>query len=605
MAKKYRLVSFSPGSNDNGKAVSSNLFDLSSISVDSSAGRIKSSLAIGAVESAEESMDFLGQYSNFADLTKERTNFIAFFDKSYPLRREYLRQFAQNSEIITVLDTICDEAIVNDDQNYFAYLNIDRLKSKINRNYPKADLLIDTCEAAYKKVYTTYGWDRSNSAWDYFRKLLIDGVLAFEIIYDYREDGMNAKSISLFKELDPITLEPSFAKDSNGNDIKIWYQFKGDNMRQRIIPDSNIVYISWANTNFSDASRVSYLEGLTRSFNMLRQLDNSRLMWNIQNAQKRIKFVMPAGTMSPDRAKQRLSQIKASYNEETYIDDRSGEITVNGLPKFSFSKMYFFPTVNGASPEISEVGVEGYDMNSIESLKYFWRRFILDTHIPANRFMLDPTSGQTTQMTGESAITREEYAFSRFISRIRNIFSELLLKPTWIQICLDMPEISKSEYLRTFLGLTYFEENLFTLAKERSIVAEGQNTIQSLAGLQYADQTPVFSMRFLLKKYLGISDQDWELNQKYLLGDEISHIKKSSKENADNENPMGGTADEGFSGGPFGGGTDGGFGRLGGDSMGEGSGMPDLGGGDLGGIGEGQSEPVSTPEPASGGDIQF
>lgn len=550
MAKKYRLVSFSPGTKDNGKQVSSNLFDLSSISVIGNKKIIKSSLATGASETSENNIDYLGQYSNYIDLSKENANFIAFFDKSYPLRREYLRQFAQNSEITMVLDTICDEAIMNDDQNYFAYLNIDRLKSKINKNYAKADELIEICESAYKKVYTTYGWDRSNNAWDYFKKLLIDGVLAFEIIYDYNEDGMNAKSIEMFKELDPVTLEPAFVKDNDGNDLKIWYQFKGDSMRQRIIPDSNIVYISWANNNFSDASRVSYLEGLTRSFNMLRQLDNSRLMWNIQNAQKRIKLIMPAGTMSQDRSKQRLAQIKADYNEETYIDDRSGEVTVNGMPKFSFSKMYFFPSINGLSPEISELGVEGYDMNSIETLKYFWRRFILDTHIPANRFMLDPTSGQTTQMTGESAITREEYAFSRFISRIRSIFSELLLKPTWIQICLDMPEIAKSNYLRTFLGLSYFEENLFTLAKERAIISEGQNTVQNLAGLQYADQTPVFSMRFLLKKYLGVSDQDWELNQKYLLGDEIKHIKNSETDN--NANPME-SSNEGFDGG-FGGG---------------------------------------------------
>ena len=571
MAKKYKLVSFSPGTKDNGKVVTSNLFNLSAISMTNADKLIKHSLAVGASETAAEATDFLGDYNNFIDLTKESTNFIAFFDKSYPLRREYLRQFAQNSEIITVLDIIADESIVNDEQNYFAYLNIDRLKSKINKNYEKSAELIEICEAAYKKVYTTYGWDRSNNAWDYFRKFLIDGVLAFEIIYEYDKDGMNAKSIEMFKELDPVTLEPAFLKDNEGNDIKVWYQFKGDAENQRMIPDSNIIYISWANTNFSDASRISYLEGLTRSFNMLRQLDNSRLMWNIQNAQKRIKITVPVGSMSPDRAKQRLAQLRATYNEETYIDDRSGEITVNGMPKFSFAKTYILPSVGGSTTEIGEIGVEGYDLNSIETLKYFWRRFILDTHVPANRFMLDITNTQGSALVGESAITREEYAFSRFISRIRSTFSELLLKPTWIQICLDMPEIAMSEYLRTFLGLTYFEENIFTLEKERSIIEKGQNVIQNLSQMQYPDQTPVFSMRFLLKKYLGISDQDWELNQKYLLGDDVKHIKSNVKD--ESQQPM--ENNEGFGGfsggdmgGGFGAGLGGGFGTEGGEAAG-------------------------------------
>lgn len=589
MAKKYKLVSFSPGTKDNGKVVTSNLFDLSSISLSGTDKLIKHSLAVGATETATEATDFLGEYNNYIDLTKESTNFIAFFDKSYPLRREYLRQFAQNSEIIMVLDIIADESIVNDEQNYFAYLNIDRLKSKINKNYQDSEKLINICEAAYKKVYTTYGWDRSNNAWDYFRKFLIDGVLAFEIIYDYDKDGMNAKSIALFKELDPVTLEPAFVRDNDGNEIKIWYQFKGDAENQRIIPDSNLIYISWANTNFSDASRISYLEGLTRSFNMLRQLDNSRLMWNIQNAQKRIKITVPVGSMSPDRAKQRLAQLKATYNEETYIDDRSGEITINGMPKFSFAKTYILPNVAGSTAEIGEIGVEGYDLNSIETLKYFWRRFILDTHVPANRFMLDPTNAQGNPLNGESAITREEYAFSRFISRIRSTFSELLLKPTWLQICLDMPEIAMSEYLRTFLGLTYFEENIFTLAKERSIVDQGQQTVQSLAQMQYQDNTPVFSMRFLLKKYLGISDQDWELNQRYLLGDDVKHIKSKVKD--ESQQPM--ENNEGFGGGDMGGGfgsdlgggfgsdLGGGFGETGGAETGGGFG--ETGGAEMGG----------------------
>lgn len=584
MAKKFKLVSFAPGTKDNGKVQpTNNLFDLTSISISSTDKVIKHSLALGANETADRDADFLGAYSNYMDLTKESTNFIAFFDKSYPLRREYLRQFAQNAEIISVLDIISDEAIINDEQNYFAYLNIDRLKSKINKNYKDSAKLIEICEKSYKKVYTTYGWDRSNNGWDYFRKFLIDGVLAFEIIYDYDENG-NAVSIEMFKELDPVTLEPAFAKDpATGNDIKVWYQFKGDQANQRILPDSNVIYISWANTNFSDCSRISYLEGLTRSFNMIRQMDNSRLLWNIQNAQKRIKITVPVGSMSPDRAKQRLQQLKASYNEETYIDDRSGEVTVNGMPKFSFSKTYILPNVAGSTAEIGEIGVEGYDLNSVEQLKYFWRRFILDTHVPPNRFMLDPTTAQQTGLTGETAITREEYAFSRFIGRIRTIFSELLIKPTWIQICLEMPEIAMSEYLRTFLGLTYFEENLFTLAKERALIAEGQQTVSALSGLVYKDGTPVFSMRFLLKKYMGISDQDWEINQKYLLGDEIEHIKKNNGVKDESQNMEGNN--EGFGGGFDSGAGDlgAGFGADMGGGFDMGAGEAGLGGPDMGG----------------------
>ena len=39
--------------------------------------------------------------------------------------------------------------------------------------------------------------------------------------------------------------------------------------------------------------------------------------------------------------------------------------------------------------------------------------------------------------------TREEIKFSRFITRLRSIFQEILIKPLWLQMCLDFPELRR------------------------------------------------------------------------------------------------------------------------------------------------------------------
>lgn len=72
---------------------------------------------------------------------------------------------------------------------------------------------------------------------------MIEGVIAFEIIYDY-DESHQATSIVAFKEIDPITLEPSVTKDLDGNILKVWYQNRGSATDERIIPDSNLIYIS-------------------------------------------------------------------------------------------------------------------------------------------------------------------------------------------------------------------------------------------------------------------------------------------------------------------------------------------------------------------------
>lgn len=538
---KYILRNFAPGTSYNHRKKGNNLFNLSNIGLNTSDSIIKSSLSYGVTQTngvgydgglgiSDYGYDFYKTpFAKYRDITTSNGEFVAFFNKSYTLRRDYLRQFAKNGEITFVLETIADEAIVFDNTNYFAILDEDKLKASINANNEYAQQVISEAKKAFNHIYAAFGFDKSDDAWSYFKKFLIDGFLAFEIIYEY-DENKNAKNIVAFKEIDPVTLEPNIAKDEEtGKEIKIWYQYKGDATRERIIPDANIIYISWCKGNFIESSNVSYLEGLTRSFNMLRQLENSRLIWNVENAQKRVKITVPVGNMSIDRQRQRLSELRAFYNEETVIDDFSGEITVNGMPKFSFTKTFLLPSQNGAQTEIGEIGTEGYNLEDTGQLKYFWRRFILESKVPANRFMLDPTSGTSNSLTGDSAVTREEYAFSRFINRIQAIFKDILLKPLWIQICLKIPALSYSNYLRSCLNIKYNEENLFTLQKERDIVNSGAQTITTLSNIQGANNKPYFSIDFLVKKYLGLTDDDLVLNKKYKNAEELKNIKNQKE----------------------------------------------------------------------------
>ena len=172
---------------------------------------------------------------------------------------------------------------------------------------------------------------------------------------------------------------------------------------------------------------------------MLRQLENSRIIWNIQNAQKRVKIVVPVGNFTWARQMQRINEIKAEYREDTQVNSVDGTITINGQPNFSFNKAYIFPAMAGEQTDISEIDSQGYNLSDTEQLKYWWRRFMLETKLPPNRFLLDPQSAPNNSMNGESSITREESSFSRFLNRIQNIFKELLLKPTWLQFAIKQP----------------------------------------------------------------------------------------------------------------------------------------------------------------------
>lgn len=491
---------------------------------------------------------FTRQYENLAGNNK----FIAFYDQTYQMRRDFLRKFALQGEIDYVLDTIADEVIVNDEMHYFAYPNTKQLRSILKPEHGKK--IVDEINASYRRIYHMFHFNESNDAWHYVKKFLVDGFLAFEIIYSDKKSNKNiASDIIGFKELDPITLQPEIRVNSKGQEYKVWVINKGDKQNERELLDTNVIYISWAKTNF--VSHFSYCERLIRSFNMLRTLENSRIIWNLQNAQKRIKIVVPIGTESDQVARTRLRQLEAYYKEDIVVDDMSGEITVNGQPKFTFAKTMVFPSKEGTTTEISEIGIEGHDMNSTEQLKWFWQRFMIESKLPKDRFNMIFDGNEMSAIPDNNNMTREEYRFSLFINQIRDIFQEIVIKPTWLQFSLHNPSFAGNDVIKNSLGLDFVEENIFKLGKENAVLQISSQIIQTLSGLNGADGKPVFPMKYLCQKYLNINDDEWKL---------IDKMKKQEDEEAQNAMAQGGEgADTGFgtgSGFGFGGGESGGFG---------------------------------------------
>jgi hypothetical protein len=129
-----------------------------------------------------------------------------------------------------------------------------------------------------------------------------------------------------------------------------------------------------------------------------------------------------------------------------------------------------------------------------------------------------------------------------------------------------MPELSNSELLKQFIGIVYTEENLFVEAKERTALKQGAEIIGTLSQLQVAENKPFFSMKFLIQKYLGMSDEDFALNEKFKEGEVIERLEqaKTIKQHQEMGQQVGEVEGEGapgdmdFGGGDFGGGGGGG-----------------------------------------------
>jgi len=459
------------------------------------------------------------EYRMFANLSMADVNLrknISIYDKQYVKKREDLRKFAISDKIEDVLDVLADEAIVFDSKNFFAYPKIfdyELVQDDVNKDIQEA------LTTNYKKLYQYFGFNNDIAAWNYFRKWLIDGYLSFEIVYDNP-----MKNIIGFKEIDPATLEPGL----DGEGKKIWTQFKGQQNKEREMYDSQIIYLSYSQIN--SPGRTSYVERLVRTFNILRIMEHSRVIWAVVNSSFKTKFIIPVGGKSKTRAKQSLGVLMQSYREVMDFDVESGELKVNGKPMMPFNKEYWLPSNDAGTPEIETVANDGPDLSDTDALRYFREEFHKVTKIPLSRF--DQESPPSWEM-GAEGTTRDEIKFGRFIDRMRTQFMEILVKPLWQQMALDFPELAEDDNFRQQIGIEYHKNNMFVKMQEMEVLEKQINFIQTMKdGLVDTDaemnDIKFFSSEFLVRKYLDLTADDLKLNEK-LKDKEDKKMKEDAK----------------------------------------------------------------------------
>lgn len=446
-----------------------------------------------------------------------------FFEKDFPQKRDALRKLALQPELEDILDTMCNEAIVYDTNlTYFAepYIEPQELSDfkKDVRNK------ITKCTNIYfKRFYKILNW--KYRAWDDFKRFLIEGNLAWEIVYDSLEKPSEIIGII---PIDAATLTRKFE-----NNKWYWIQFKGMNGKERKLMDAQVIYIAYQETNC--ITRVSYLERLIRPFNIYRIIEQAQLIWTITNASYKMKFTIPVKGMTKTLGMQTLSSAMNKYKEDIKFIGDTGELTINGQVNMPFNKEYWFPETDSGSPEIDTLGGDGPDLNDNDQLKYFKNQLYKISKIPLSRF--DQESGETWFGADATSVARVEVDFARFVTRLRNQFAQIIIKPLQLQLALSIPELQDNRQFLEAISLQYKSYNLFEEMMEQELATKRVEFIQTMKESMIdmdkeGNEIKFFSSKFLVQKYLKLSDADLDLNEK-LKQEEIEELNLAGSESED------------------------------------------------------------------------
>ena len=463
-----------------------------------------------------------GQMNNWRTKSEEDKSFR---EKTLQQKRDILRKLATQPEIEDILDIMANESIVYDDEE--AYICNPFLDNAVIQDLNEEALseIRKAVNSIFYKIYLLLDW--KNDAWNQFRRYLVDGVLAFEIIYDNLE---NPHSIIGIVPIDPATLTRNI-KDG----VTYWTQFKGELGRERELLDAQVIYIKYEDSGVVE--RQSYLERLIRPFNVYRIIEQAQIVWTVTQSSFKTMFTIPVAGMSKKNGLQTLNAAMNRYREEITFNQESGELRINGKTNMPFNKEFWMPENENGKPTIETLVDGGPSLSDSDQLKYFESKLYKMSKIPGSRF--DNENQATWFGTDASQQLRDEINFSRFVTRIRSVFANIILKPLRIQLALQIPDIKNDKRILDSVSLRFNSYNQFTELMEAELSQKRMEHIQTLKDTftsQDADgnEESYFCDKFLIIKYLKMSDADLELNEKFKI--EQAAAKQRAEEEIDSEN---------------------------------------------------------------------
>ena len=486
---------------------------------------MKNIRAIPADKSLQPKEDLLINQSLYGTSTMNNWKIGGEEDKDYREKtlegkRDRLRKMAMQPELEDILDVMANECIVYDDE--LAYVCNPFIDTGLTQQLTEksAEEIRNSIDASFYKMYMLLNW--KINAWDDFKRFLIDGVMAYEIVYDNIE---NPHSIIGIIDLDPVTLT-KVVKDGT----TYWIQFKGVQGKERILLDAQVIYIKYEDSGVS--SRQSYLERLIRPFNLYRIVEQAQVIWTVTQASFKTMFTIPVNGMNKAKGMQTLSQAMNRYKEDISFDVDTGELKVNGKVNMPFNKEYWMPENESGKPEIETLVDNGPQLNDSEQIKHFLSNLYKMSKIPESRF--DKEAQATWFGSDPTQQLRDEINFSRFVTRLRNTFAQIILKPLRIQLTLSIPDLKNDKRILDAISLHFNSYNEFEDMMQIEVMTKRIEFIGTMKDSltitnDEGEEEPYFDPEFLIIKYLKMSDADLEMNRK------MKEERKLKKKNSDSD----------------------------------------------------------------------
>jgi hypothetical protein len=413
--------------------------------------------------------------------------------------RNDLLIFAENNEIKKVVGIMANEICVLDTEaNKYPVspkinvTQVDKDKQKVAESIQE---YLD--KVFYPKLYQFFNF-KNDGILKIIQEFLVTGKLAYEIIYD---NIKNPKEIIGIQPIDPATLQ----KFKFNNYIYYVQRPIYNNGLERILNENQLILIEW---NEYDFGYISYVDKLRRSFNIMRSMQTSKILWFAAKSQVRVHINLGMGDIARPDAINKLVAAKNQYTLDYTCED-DGVVRLNGKPNNSGYREFFTAeTASSGKPDIDEVIGNGPDLTEVDSLQYWEKLFYKDTEIPYDR--VDPNSADIWGFNDVASLRKIEINFAKLISAIRKILNELFIKPINIQLTLKEVEIGIDLNLLDAIKMEWVAFNHYEKLAELEVLGKKLEIAGTIAAFGEAETASgsvlrTIPLRWIILNYLDFT----------------------------------------------------------------------------------------------------
>ena len=249
----------------------------------------------------------------------------------------------------------------------------------------------------------------------------------------------------------------------------------------------------------------SILENIFKVYKQKELLEDAVLIYRVQRAPERRVFKIDVGNMPSHMAMAFVERIKNEIHQRRIPSMYGGQAIVDATYNpLSMNEDYFFPVTADGRGSSVDLLPGGQNLGEIDDLKYFNNRLARGLRVPSSYLPTGPDDNTTPLSDGRVGTAMiQEFRFNQYCERLQNY------------ICRKLDEEFKL-FLR-WRGLN-IDSGLFELEfnPPQNFAAYRQTELDTarVSTFTAVEQYPYMSKRFMLERFLGLSEEEINKNER-------------------------------------------------------------------------------------------